>query len=155
MSSVATAVARKVPKGCHATQCKKDGCMISLASAPQVRVIIDLDCNALSIPQTWKRCDYLFVGEDGSNTWVSPIELKSGKFSVSSALDQLGGGVKMADTWLPPGISFQFVPILAHGRTINREERRRLLSRTIALRGKKKKTMLIKSGEKLEKALGA
>ena len=48
-----------------------------MAGAPAHHVTVDMDCSTLSL--TEKRCDLLFVGEDGNNAWVAPIELKSGK----------------------------------------------------------------------------
>ena len=112
-----------------------------------------MDCAALPIPDDRKRCDYLFVGEGGDATLVAPIELKSGRFSVSAVLEQLEGGVKVADQWLPQGSSFRFVPVLAHGRTIHRSNLKALRSRKLKLRGQKKITELIKCGDALTKAL--
>ncbi len=89
MRGVAADVARKVPRECQATQCKKEGCKLNLKGSPQERVVVDLDCKTLSIPDDQKRCDYVFVGEEGITTWVSPIELKSGRFSVSRALARI------------------------------------------------------------------
>ena len=119
-----------------------------------MRILVDMDCDALSIPNNWKRCDYLFVGEESNETWVAPIELKSGRLSGNAVLEQLEGGVRMADIWLPKGVSFQLVPALAHGKKIHRNDLKVLRSRKIQLRGQKKGTMLIKCGEQLTKALG-
>ena len=152
MKSIVALVVNSVPENCLATQCNEDGCKLSLDGAPTVRVVIDMDCGALSIPQHQKRCDYVFVGEEGNTTWVSPIELKSGRFSASGVLEQLKGGIGVADKWLPQGIALQFVPVLAHGKSIHKEDRRRLLSRTLTLRGKMSKTMLLKCGDRLTKA---
>ena len=116
-------------------------------------VLVDMDCNALSIPNNWKRCDYLFVGEERNATWVAPIELKSGRLSVSQVLEQLEGGARMANIWLPQGVSFQLAPVLAHGKTIHRNDLRVLRSRKIQLRGQRRGTALIKCGEQLTKAL--
>ena len=156
MSSPVKEVARKVPNDCQVTRCNKDGCKLGLDGAPEARVVIDLDCGDLSIPQHQKRCDYVFVGEDEDTTQVSPIELKSGRFSASGALEQLKGGIAVADNWLPQVIiALQFVPVLAHGKSIHKEDRRRLLSRTLKLRGKKSKAMLLRCGDQLTKALRA
>lgn len=155
MSGVSAEIARKVPRNCHATKCSKDGCNVDLDGSPEQRVIVDLDCNSLSIPDDQKRCDYLFVGEEDNTTWISPIELKSGRFSVSSTLAQLIGGVGVADKWLPQGIALRFVPVLAHGKPIHKQDRLRLLSRSLNLRGKTSKTMLLKCGDRLTKALRA
>ena len=112
-----------------------------------------MDCAALPIPDDRKRCDYLFVGEGGDATLVAPIELKSGRFRISAVLEQLEGGVKVADQWLPKGSSFRFVPVLAHGRTIHRNDLKKLRAGELQLRGQKKRAELIKCGEALTKAL--
>lgn len=101
MSDTVAKIARIVPDGCHTADCDKDKCRVDLEEAPQVRIIVDMDCIALPISSAGKRCDYLFVGEDGNVTWVAPIELKSGKLSVSAVLKQLEGGIRMANMWLP------------------------------------------------------
>ena len=120
-----------------------------------MRVIVDMDCDALRIPEERKRCDYLFVGEEHDTACVAPIELKSGRLSVSAVLEQIEGGVGMAESWLPQGVSFRFVPVLVHGRTIHPRDRRALLSRKVQLGKQKKGVVLIRCGEPLTKALGA
>ena len=120
-----------------------------------MRVIVDMDCDALSIPDDWKRCDYLFVGEESDETWVAPIELKSGRLSVSAVLEQLAGGTRMANMWLPQGVTLQFAPVLAHGKTIHRNDLKSLRAKKLQLRGQRKGIAVIKCGEQLTKALGA
>lgn len=153
MNAVA-AVANRVPGCCHAVRCNKDGCGVSLKGVPRSRLLVDMDCNALNIPSQQKRCDYLFVGEEGNTTCVAPIELKSGGLTATGVLDQLEGGTGLADKWLPQGIRFQFVPVLAHEKSIHREERRKLRKRKLRLRGDQKIAVLIRCGDPLTKALG-
>ena len=155
MRGVVALVVNGVPGNCLATQCNKDGCKLGLNGVPEARVVVDLDCGDLSIPQHRKRCDYVFFAEEEDTTWVSPIELKSGRFSASGVLEQLQGGIEVADKWLPRVIELKFVPVLAHGKSIHKEDRRRLLSRTLKLRGKKSKAMLLRCGDQLTKALRA
>lgn len=155
MSGTVAAIARIIPDSCHATHCNKDKCRVDLAGVPQVRVIVDMDCNALSIPKNWKRCDYLFVGEESNETWVAPIELKSGRLSVNAVSAQLEGGTRMADMWLPQGVTLQFAPVLAHGKTIHRNALKRLRAEKLQLRGQRKGLAVIKCGDQLTKALGA
>ena len=119
-----------------------------------MRVIVDMDCDALSIPDDWKRCDYLFVGEESNETWVAPIELKSGRLSVSAVLEQLERGTRMANMWLPQGVTLQFAPVLAHGKTIHRNDLKSLRAKKLQLRGQRKGIAVIKCGEQLTKALG-
>ena len=154
MSESVTACANQVPDSCHATRCNKDGCRVSLNGAPQERVVIDMDCEALQIPADRKRCDYLFVGEENNTTWVVPIELKGGRIgSVREVLQQLEEGIRIADRWLPQGISFQFVPVLAHGRKIHRNDLKVLRSGKMQLRGQRKGIALIRCDDPLTKAL--
>lgn len=145
---------KRVPVCCHGTRCHGGGCQVSLEGLPTVRVIVDMEkCDSLPIPPHQKRCDYLFVGEERSTTWVAPIELKSGRLKASVVLEQIEGGVSTADAWLPPGISFNFVPVLVHGKSIHRNDLRVLRNRRIAFRGQRKGTVLIKCGDRLKKAL--
>jgi hypothetical protein len=106
-------------------------------------------------PGSTKRCDYLFIGEEGNITWVAPIELKSGRLKATDVLEQIEGGVREVEPWLPQGISFQLVPVLVHGKAIHRNELKKLLSRKIQLRGQKKLTVLMKCGEALTTKLRA
>ena len=119
-----------------------------------MRVIVDMDCDALSIPNNWKRCDYLFIGEERNAIWVAPIELKSGRFSVSAVLEQLEGGARMANRWLPQGATIQFAPVLAHGKTIHRNGLKALRDKKLQLRGQRKGIAVIKCGDQLAKVFG-
>ena len=154
MNGTVAAIANRIPNGCHVTRCNKDRCGVELAEAPSMRVIVDMDCDVLSIPNNWKRCDYLFVGEDQNETWVAPIELKSGRLSVSAVSEQLEGGTRMANMWLPQGVTLQFAPVLAHGKTIHRNDLKSLRVKKLQLRGQRKGIAVIKCGEQLTKALG-
>ncbi len=153
MSDTVAKIACMVPGSCRTSHCDKDKCRVDLDEAPQVRIIVDMDCTALSISNAVKRCDYLFVGQDSNVTWVAPIELKSGKFSVSAVLEQLEGGIRMANMWLPQGISFQFVPVLACRKTPHRKDIERLRARKLRLRGQRKSIAVIKCGDRLREAL--
>ena len=155
MSGTVAEIARIIPNSCRTTHCDKDKCRVDLAEAPPVRVIVDMDCDVLSIPNNWKRCDYLFVGEDHNETWVAPIELKSGRLSVSAVLEQLAGGTRMANRWLPQGVTLQFAPVLAHGKKIHRNDLKTLRAKKLQLRGQRKGIAVIKCGDQLTKALGA
>ena len=154
MRGTVAEIALKVPDSCRTTRCDKDKCRVALAKAPPERIIVDMDCNALSIPENWKRCDYLFVGEERNVIWVAPIELKSGRFSVSAVLEQLAGGTRMANMWLPQGVSFQLAPVLAQGRKIHRNDLKTLRAKKLQLRGQRKGIAVIKCGEQLTMALG-
>lgn len=154
MSGLVAAVSERIHGDCHAVRCSKDGCDVSLQDASPTRVVIDLDCGELQFAPRRKRCDYLFVGEDEDNDWVVTLELKSGRFKAADAARQLQGGADLADSWLPWNSSFRFVPVLAHGRTVPKEEQKALRrhSNRVRLRGKMKQIELIRCGTSLATA---
>ena len=155
MNGVIEAVSNAVPDPCRARDCNKDGCSISVRTAADRKVIVDLDCEALRIPHDRKRCDYLFFGEKGRRSWVVPIELKSGSFNAAAVIDQLQGGAAEADAWLPHDIRFLFVPVLAYGTSVVRKRQRtEFRSIKINLRGQTRQVVMIRCGGKLKSVLG-
>ena len=154
MSGAVQAVKRSVPKRCHATSCNKDGCKVGLQGLQSNHIIVDMDCEALGIPDNQKRCDYLYVGEN-RKTQVVPIELKSGKVpSASDAVEQLQKSADQADGWLPPKLRFEFVPVLVHGGGTHREILKSLRSLNVQFRGKLTRVKLLKCDDQLTTALG-
>ena len=157
MSGAVQAVKRSVPKRCHATSCNKDGCKVGLKGLQSNRIIVDMDCEALGIPDNQKRCDYLYVGEKRKPqvmAQVVPIELKSGKVSsASDAVEQLQKGADQAGGWLPPKLRFEFVPVLVHGK-IHKIIRTQLRSRKVWFRGRLTQVKLLKCGAQLTTVLG-
>ncbi len=121
-----------------------------MEGAPANRVLVDLDCDNLDI--AWgdgdKYCDYLFIGEEKVTAYVAPIELKGGSFRASEVIEQLQGGANAADKWLPPGDAFQFVPVLVHGKGINREDLKKLRRAKIKLRKHEPAPFLIRCKSK-------
>ena len=142
-----------VPKKCVTHSYGKDGCSVSMAGAPPHHVTVNLDCSALRLNSTEKRCDLLFVGEDGKDAWVAPIELKSGRFRVDEVKDQLQKGADLADKWLPTNAAFRFVPVVACGRGISKHKIRALHQAAVTLRGKKRRPVLIRCRSPLREAL--
>ena len=122
---------------------------------PVDHVMVDLDCKTLGIPTDRKRCDYLFFGKEQNVIWVSPIELKGGTFRGSSAAAQLQGGADIADAWIPDGLRFKLVPVLAGGQRqrVHRERLRALRATPITLRGQSIQPVLIRCGAQLVDAL--
>ena len=154
MSGAVEALKGSVPERCHATICNKDGCKVGLKGLQSNRIIVDMDCEALKIPNNQKRCDYLYVGEK-RKTQVVPIELKSGKVpSASDAVEQLQKGADQADGWLPPKLRFEFVPVLVHGGGTHREILKSLRSLNVQFRGKLTRVKLLKCDDQLTTALG-
>ena len=142
---------RQVPKQCVTGKYAKDGCSISMAGAPASHVTVDMDCAALSLQG--KRCDLLFVGEDGDDAWVAPIELKSGAFSVSSVAAQLQSGANLADQYLPASTRFHFVPVIAHGHGIPKQKTKALRKAAVTLRKQTRRPLLIRCHTPLRNAL--
>ena len=152
MSALVDAVAGAVVRECHSDKCKKEGCSVSTKGAPKARVIVDLDCRVLRIGRR-KRCDYLFVGAEGERAWVAVIELKRGGFKGREVVEQLNGGAAVADRWIPRGRSFDFVPVLAHGKGVSKEEWRRLRGGRVTFRNQTRQVELIRCGQPLADAL--
>ena len=157
MNGLVVAVSERVHLDCHATRCSKDRCSVSLRGTASTRVVVDLDCQKLEFAPRQKRCDYLVVGEDEDEAWVVAMELKSGRFKAGDAARQLQGGADIIDSWLPWNSSFRFVPVLAHGRTVPREEQKALRrpSNRIGLRGQVKQIELIRCETRLATVLYA
>lgn len=152
MSRVVRTVARRADQRCHSRSCGKEGCSVSMKGVPADRVVVDLDCEALGLPDG-SRSDYVFVGSDVDNTYVAPIELKSGRFSASKVVDQLQGGADAADRWLPTQCTFNFVPVLVHGKGVHRKTLNTLRNRNVRLRQHERQTLLIRCGSPLMEAL--
>ena len=116
---------------------------MSMSGVPDDHVVVDFDCRALRAT-AGKRCDYLFLAQQGTTTWVVPIELKSGAFSPGSVAEQLQGGADMANGWLPTMQGFQFVPVVAHGRGIPKARIKSLQEATVTFRTQTRRPQLIK-----------
>ena len=119
-----------------------------MTGVPNDHVVVDFDCKVLSAT-AGKRCDYLFVAQEGTTTWVAPIELKSGAFGPQSVAEQLQGGADMANGWLPKMQCFQFVPVIAHGRGIPNARFKLLQKATVTFRAQTRRPRLIKCGAPL------
>ena len=153
MSGLVESVSDKVPLQCHAKRLRKEGCSVSMEGISVARIVVDLDCNELDLAPASKRCDYLFVGEELNAAWVAAVEHKSGGVDEGQVTQQLQGGANAADKWLPAGSSFQFVPVLAHGKGVHRNDQKTLRSRKIKLRDQEKQTVLIRCGQGLKEVL--
>ncbi|MCY4598311.1 MAG: hypothetical protein OXF27_00100 [Acidobacteria bacterium] len=152
MNGLVEAVSNAVPAGCHTKKCRKQGCTVSMRQAPERRVVIDLDCRALSL-EAKSRSDLVFVGEAGGDAWVAPIEMKGGRFDSNPVAAQLQGGADASESWLPRGRAFLFVPTVVHGRGVHKAQREALRRARIRLRGYTRQPVLIKCGESIKTAL--
>ena len=123
-----------------------------MKGAPNSRLIVDMDCAALAIPDEKARCDYLFIGERGDDVWVTPIELKSGKFGGGDVVKQLQGGACVAES-LPVGDPVRFIPVLAHGKGIHPQQLKSLRKRRVLFQKKEYQVTLIRCGQPIADVL--
>ena len=126
---------------------------MSLTGVPRPFLLTDVDCHELRISQTSKRCDFLFVSDDGG--WVIPLELKRGKLDAGEAVEQLRAGARFAEGVVPRGASVRFLPIAVCGGRVHHIERRKLRSNAsrIRFRGQYVYIELLKCGQPLTQAL--
>ena len=83
------------------------------------------------------RCDRLLFVIDGvpSRLVAVPIELKSGGVDASKAAQQLQTGADFVHRFVPPTARLKCRPILIHGRSLDRRERKTLNRAKIRFRG--------------------
>ena len=145
-------IAGKVPAHCRVSRCRGDGCEVRLEGMPSCpdRLTIKLDCEELGI-RDQKRCDYLFIGQTDTTTYVALIELKSGKVdSATGVAKELQGGANLvAAKLLLPNASFQFRPVLAHGKGMRKHMLKQLRKEKVKLRGTTTPIQIVRCGSKL------
>ena len=114
----------------------REKCSISMVDIPSQRVLIDVDLAFESLGRTQsKRCDYiLFFGSTQDYLIAVPMELKRGTIHASDVANQLAGCVNFAAELAPPGIQCWCVPLVVHGRSIDRHQRKILSARKIKFR---------------------
>lgn len=154
MDCLVDLVAQVIPSKCQVRRCDWDGCSLLINGDIDKYVLINVDCGALGIPRDQPRCDYILVAKVGKFHWVAPIELKSGWFNGQHVVRQLRSGASIADRWLPPGVAFQFIPILAHKRDfIHPVDLEALRVEKIVLRDSGMQTVLASCGTRVSEVL--
>ena len=152
--SVLDAVKRAVPDSCQERQCRKDGCAVSLAGVAQPRVVVDMDCDALGIPRSSTRCDYVVVSGADRAVRVAPIELKSGRVNDGrAAVAQLQAGATFAEGWVTNWGAVRLVPVLAHGKGVGKRALRDLRRARISFRGVGLRPRLVRCGDPIASLL--
>ena len=144
-------IAGKVPAHCRVSRCEGNGCEVRLEGMPSRpdRLTIHLDCKELGISNK-KRCDHLFIGQADATTYVALIELKSGKVdSVTDVTKQLQGGADLAAQLLPSNASFQFRPVLAHGKGMHKHMLKQLRRVKVQLHETTTPIRIVQCGSKL------
>lgn len=131
-------IGKQVHEECISKSCSGDGCRVYLTGTPSDRVIVNLECEFDQQKKNTKRCDYvLFCGNASqSDLVVALIELKSGTFKSPEVADQLQGGANFVSEMfekLPKAanaalstLEITCVPVLFHGKGIDRFELREL-----------------------------
>ncbi len=114
-----------------------------------------MDCDEVKDLQTQKNCDFVVFAEKDQNSWIVPIELKSGKFKASKSAKQLQDGFEIVKGWISHKSSIKVVPLLFRGRkaSIHREEIRKLQRLKIKFGNQKYQIYLLKCGDRISKHL--
>lgn len=155
MTGLVAGVRSRVSARCLVNQCRKEGCIMPLHSAPKVRLIIDFDVESSPLPPPRTRCDYLFIAEAGGNRrWVVPLELKKGRLG-REIVKQLRAGARAAEKLVPQNERVDFLPVAVHGGGLSRKERETLRNRRnwVRFHGHFQPVTSIKCGAPLTKAL--
>ena len=149
----------------QATNCSDSGCTLPLSNAPTPYVLIHVDVPNFQVqggqwrlPDDQRRCDYLFVGGDdaGVGPWVVPVELTTGRKEPRDFVEQIDGGILVADELLPKGIRCRFRPVggcrfRLLGRGVSDELRKRI--NQVNFRGDRQNIRLVECGTRLVDAL--
>ena len=157
MCELVEVLKRNIPPECHARRCTKEGCNVPLRDAPSPHLLIDMDCRALEIPSGSGRCDFLFVGCEGTRGagWVVPLELKRGSPRATEIVEQLRAGAKFADDRIPAHLEPTFLPVAVYGGKLHRAERDKLKEsrNTVPFRDKTYEIKLMRCNAPLKNAL--
>lgn len=150
---------------CHETSCSDRGCSLSMSGAPEPHALIHIDSSSFRVrngqwrlPDDQRRCDFLFVGgDDDEGPWVAPVELTTGRDKVArDFVEQIGGGIMVADALMPEGIRYRFNPIGGcQFRSVGRgivDELRRPVNR-VNFRGQRRPIELVECRSQLVDAL--
>lgn len=153
MISLIDIVTPKIPRKCRVHYCDRDCCSISLDTAPDNILLVDMDCSALGIRRDKSKCNYLAIVEEKGSIWVAPIELKSGRVKAVKAIRQLQAGASFLEQIIPERSLFELVPIVAYGRNIHPVDLQELRETTISLHDQESLAVLIPCGAPLNDAL--
>lgn len=151
MSGLVDAVRSKVAQKCLVKKCGAQGCLVSMKDAPQPYVLVNMDCSSLPISQNDKKCDFIFVADNGG--WVAALELKKGKPNASEVVDQLRAGAQFADQIIPKDVSAHFLPIAVFGGKLHKSELNKFRQSQVNFRGKKVRVELLRCGRRMAEAL--
>ena len=159
------AVRAQTDPQCQAINCGDSGCSLSLSGVPTPNVLIHIDSPTFRarngqwrLPDDQRRCDYLFIGgdDDDGGPWVVPVELTTGRKEPGDFVEQIGGGILVADELLPKDIRCRFRPVggcrfRVLGRGVSDELRKR--SNQVNFRRDRQNIRLVECGTQLANAL--
>ena len=139
LSEVLDEIRSQVSGQCLRNSFRGGGCRVYLTDVLPERVIIDLECEFIRLrKRDTQRCDYvLFYADTAQNCLVIVlIELKSGTFKASTVANQLQGGADYVSDIFGglneevrsalSALKTTCIPILFHGRCIDRAQRYKL-----------------------------
>lgn len=156
MTGIVDKIKNVLPDDCQPCDCDKDNCSVLMTNVPHYHVVLNMDCHQIKSRINGDRCDCLFVGEFQGQTWIIPIELKSGRVDLNKVRDQLQGGARYAETYLTDKDQFDFMVVLAYNinKPITQEERFRLQKKHVTIKGRKRtQPKVIQCGDSLAEVL--
>ena len=148
LEELLTEIAERVDQECLSTSCSGDGCRVYLEDVPPSRIIVDLECEFKRRKIDTKRCDYvLFYADTTQNILVVVlIELKSGTFKTTDVSEQLQkaadfvmeifGSLSQGSDTVLKTLKIRCVPVLFHGRGIDKSQLYRLESAKVRFRSR-------------------
>ena len=155
MTGTIASIQSQLNANCIVARCKKDGCSVSLAGAPQQRLIVDFDKAGSPLGPADTRCDYLLLAEPScGDLWVAPVELKKGDAALGKSIEQLRAGTQAAKRLVSKEVAAgaKFLPVLASGG-IDKNERKKLRDERVKFYHHEETVRRIKCGAPLMDAL--
>ena len=132
-------------KQCVLRQCKKSNCKFALHGFPSERVILDVDC-IIKSGECGNRCDCIIVIDEGNDTFLLPIEFKSGSFHSARVKEQLEGGIEYFNKYISG--TPRYYPVLVT-KSMKKAEHIKLMQTKIEYAGNKNRILAVKCNQKL------
>ncbi|RKU27227.1 hypothetical protein C6499_12150 [Candidatus Poribacteria bacterium] len=153
LSKELTDIQKQMSPDSLTNECGGEGCRVYRADIPKKRVVINIEKEFDTRRDHRKRADrLLFYGNASKNTFVAvPIELKSGKADESDVREKLENSLNFAATLAPDRNECGetvYVPVLFHGRGINRTNPRSRRQFTVNFQGKSVRVLIGRCGRK-------
>ena len=155
MTGTIASIRSQIDANCIVARCRKEGCSVSLAGAPQQRLIVDFDKAGSPLGPADTRCDYLLLAERScGDLWVAPVELKKGDADLGKSIEQLRAGAQAVECLVSEedAAGAIFRPVLASGG-IDKNERKKLRDERVKFYHHEEPVRRIKCGAPLMAAL--